>query len=120
MPYTLRLLTIAAIAVPITALADNSVTLSGIVNIEYTAIKIDQSTASGGGGLDANNRFQKSIGDPTFFSRMGLTIRERAWRWPRRYRQDRICLCAWRGGERCRARAMGRPRFQALGHAAVW
>lgn len=76
MPCTMRLLTMATIALPITALADNSVTLSGIVNIEYTAIKIDQSTASGGGGSDANNRFQKSIGDPTFFSRMGLNIRE--------------------------------------------
>ena len=76
MPHTLRLLTLAMIALPVTAWAENSLTLSGIVNLEYTAIKIDQSTASGGGGLDANNRFQKAIGDPTFFSRMGLTLRE--------------------------------------------
>ena len=76
MQNRLRLLTMAVMAIPATVYADNSVTLTGVVNIEYTAIKIDQSTVSGGGGLDANDRYQKSIGDPTFFSRMGLNIRE--------------------------------------------
>lgn len=76
MEYKLRLLTLAIMSIPATAVAANSVVLTGIVNIEYTAIKIDQSTASGGGGSDANDRYQKSIGDPTIFSRYGLLIRE--------------------------------------------
>ena len=77
MPHTVRLLTAAILSIPLIANANtSSVVLSGVVNIEYTAIKIDQSTLSGGGGLDANDRYQKSIGDPTFFSRMGLNIRE--------------------------------------------
>lgn len=72
----LRILIAAMSATPLFAFAENSVVLTGNVNIEYTAIKIDQSTASGGGGLDVNDRYQKSIGDPTFFSRYGLLIRE--------------------------------------------
>ena len=76
MQHKLRLLPLALLAIPATVYAENSVTLTGIVNIEYTAVKIDQSTASGGGGLDANDRYQKSIGDPTFFSRIALNIRE--------------------------------------------
>ena len=77
MQYPVRLLTAAILAMPLFAHANtSSVILNGIVNIEYTAIKIDQSTLSGGGGSDANDRYQKSIGDPTFFSRMGLNIRE--------------------------------------------
>lgn len=62
-------------AMPAIASAANSVVLNGIVNIEYTAIKIDQRTGPGG-GLDANDRYQKSIGDPAIFSRYGLLIRE--------------------------------------------
>ena len=71
-------LTAIALAIPVLAFAaDNSgVTISGNVNVEYTAVKIDQSTASGGGGLNANDRYQKSIGDPTFFSRWAINIRE--------------------------------------------
>ena len=76
MQKKLRLLSGIILALPTMGYAANSVVLSGIVNIEYTAIKIDQSTASGGGGSDANNRYQTAIGDPTFFSRYGLQIRE--------------------------------------------
>ena len=77
MPHTIRILAVAILAMPLFAHANSSsVILNGIVNIEYAAIKIDQRTLSGGGRLDANDRYQKSIGDPTFFSRMGLNIRE--------------------------------------------
>ena len=75
MQNQLRLLTAAIMAIPAIAYADaSSVTLSGTVNIEYTAIKIDQGAAGGGSVL--NNRYQTSIGDPTFFSRYGLNIKE--------------------------------------------
>ena len=76
MQNPLRLLTGIIIALPTMGYAANSVVLGGVVNVEYTAIKIKQSTASGGGGLDANNRYQTAIGDPTIFSRYGLLIRE--------------------------------------------
>ena len=55
---------------------ETGVTINGIVNVEYYAVKIRQSTAGGGGGSDLNNRYQTAIGDPTFFSRWGLNIRE--------------------------------------------
>lgn len=76
MSQQLRILITIALATPTFAYAANSVVLTGFVNVEYTAIKIKQSTASGGGGLDANNRYQTAIGDPTIFSRYGLLIRE--------------------------------------------
>jgi len=79
----LRVLTTAVLATlgmagmaNVASAADNGVTISGTVNVEYSAVKIDQSTASGGGGLDANNRYQKAIADPTFFSRWALNIKE--------------------------------------------
>lgn len=73
----LRALTVALLAIPgMACAADNGVTISGTVNIEYSSVKIDQSTASGGGGLDANNRRQTAIADPTFFSRWALGIKE--------------------------------------------
>ena len=66
-----------AFAVPGLVFAQsNGVTFTGNINVEYTAIKIDQSTVSGGGGLNANDRYQKSIGDPTFFSRWGINVNE--------------------------------------------
>ena len=75
MQNQLRLLTAAIMAIPAIAYADaSSVILSGTVNVEYTAIKIDQGAAGGGSLL--NNRYQTSIGDPTFFSRWGLNIKE--------------------------------------------
>lgn len=74
MHVNLRLLIAAMFAIPALALAENSVILTGIVNVEYTAIKINQTAAGGGSVL--NDRYQKSIGDPTFFSRYGLLIRE--------------------------------------------
>lgn len=83
MQHKLRVLTTAVLAtlgmagVPnVASAADNGVTISGFVNIEYSAVKIDQSTASGGGGLDANNRYQKAIADPTIFSRWAINITE--------------------------------------------
>ena len=74
MHVNLRLLIAAMFAIPTLALAENSVILTGFVNVEYTAIKINQTAAGGGSVL--NDRYQKSIGDPTFFSRYGLLIRE--------------------------------------------
>lgn len=74
MHHTLRILIVAMFAIPAAASAENSVILTGTVNVEYTAIKIDQ-TAAGGGSI-LNDRYQKSIGDPTFFSRYGLLLRE--------------------------------------------
>jgi GBP family porin len=75
MQNQLRLLTAAIMAIPAVAYADaSSVILSGTVNVEYTAIKIDQGAAGGGSLL--NNRYQTAIGDPTFFSRWGLNIKE--------------------------------------------
>ena len=78
MQNKLLVLATATLALPaiVSAADDTSVTISGNVNIEYYAVKIDQSTASGGGGLDANDRYQKAIGDPTFFSRWAINIKE--------------------------------------------
>lgn len=73
----LRVLTAALLAIPgmAFAAAGNGVTISGTVNVEYSAVKIDQ-VQGAGGGLAANNRYQKAIADPTFFSRWALGIRE--------------------------------------------
>ncbi len=52
MQNQLRLLTAAIMAIPAAAYADaSSVILSGTVNVEYTAIKIDQGAAGGGRSL---------------------------------------------------------------------
>ena len=73
----LCVLTAAALGLPAMAFADDSsVTISGNVNVEYYAVKIKQGTANGGGGSDLNNRYQTAIGDPSFFSRWGLNIKE--------------------------------------------
>lgn len=47
----------------------NGVTISGNVNVEYYSVKIDQAPG-------ANDFRQEAIGDPTFFSRWGLNIKE--------------------------------------------
>ena len=54
---------------------DSAVTISGNVNVEYYSVKIDQ-TPGAGGGLAANNYRQEAIGDPTFFSRWALNVKE--------------------------------------------
>jgi len=47
----------------------NGVTISGNINVEYYSVKIDQAPG-------ANDYRQEAIGDPTFFSRWGLQIKE--------------------------------------------
>lgn len=62
----------AAYAVPGIVYAQdkgNGVTISGNINVEYYSVKIDQAPG-------ANDYRQEAIGDPTFFSRWGLNIKE--------------------------------------------
>ena len=47
----------------------DGVTISGNVNVEYYSVKIDQAPG-------ANDFRQEAIGDPTFFSRWALNIKE--------------------------------------------
>lgn len=55
----------------------NGVTISGNVNVEYYSVKIDQTPGQGLSPANgANDYRQEAIGDPTFFSRWGLNIKE--------------------------------------------
>lgn len=82
MQHKLSILTTAILAaIPITipnlALADNGgVAIHGVMNVEYIGVKVRQSTASGGGGSDANNRYQTAITDPALFSGWNITAKE--------------------------------------------
>jgi len=53
----------------------NGVTISGTVNVEYYSVKIDQVPGAGGSTAATDYR-QEAIGDPTFFSRYSINIRE--------------------------------------------
>ena len=60
----------AAFVVPVSVYAQGEgVTISGNVNVEYYSVKIDQATS-------ANSYRQEAIGDPTFFSRWAINVKE--------------------------------------------
>ena len=55
----------------------DGVTINGNVNVEFYSVKIDQTPGQGGSPATGANDFrQEAIGDPTFFSRWTINIKE--------------------------------------------